>query len=111
MSENLVESDTVVEASIPPKENMFQDTYQEIYKNAPVDLVNALKKQMTKIKESNPHDTKHVSDCLRVLDQNPQLLDVLVICYILNGGVLLKHVGETEDELDLDDKFLTELGW
>ncbi len=98
---------------IKPNDNLFEHTLKEVQNDAPEALVNTLKEQMNKIKDKYLHTSQAVDHCLPVLDSKPKLLDVLVVCYILNGGVLLKHTLEEEedDEIPLDDAFLAELGW
>lgn len=98
-------------------DNLYNQTMQAVQMPAPEALVNTLKLQMNRIKEKVLHNNLAVDHCLPVLEQNPTLMDVLVVCYILNGGVLLRHMLEEEaeddkdDELSLDEAFLAELDW
>ena len=92
-------------------DNLFQHTLSEMHHAAPVALVDTLKTQMEKIKEKYPHNVTAVEHCMPILEKDPKLLDVLVICYILNGGVLLKHMLEDTTDFDLDEAFLNDLDW
>ncbi len=77
--------------------NIFRDTLQEITKEAPEELVDTLRSQMTKMRDKFIHTKHAVDQCLPILDKKPTVHDILVICYILNGGLLLKHDTESED--------------
>lgn len=101
-----------MEPVVKPNNNLFEHTLNEVKNDAPEALVNTLKIQMNKIKEKYPHNVQAVDHCMPVLENNPKLMDVLVICYILNGGVLLKHTldDEASDEEEVTlDAFLAEL--
>jgi hypothetical protein len=88
--------------------NIYEIAIEEVSKEAPEELINTLKTYMNKIKDGNPHNTQTVLHCLPILNDTPKLLDLLVICYILNGGLLLKHELDAQED-DLDDNFLNEL--
>lgn len=94
---------------VEKESNIFLHTQKEILKEAPLALVESLKVQMEKIKEKFPLTVKTVDEVLPVMEGNLTVLDVLVISYILNGGILLKHV--VSDDVDLDDSFLKEFEW
>jgi enoyl reductase-like protein len=87
------------------KVNIFEDTKRDITKEAPMELVNTLKNQMEKIKIKFVHTAQAVDQCLPVLNQRPSIHDILIICYILNGGLLLKHDTDTNDDTDDEDFF------
>jgi hypothetical protein len=100
-----------------PDDNLFKQTLLEVLQPAPEELVQTLMQQMHVMKQKCIGDTQAVDECLPVLEDDPRLMDVLVICYILNGGILLKHDMTTRnnskesDQHDvlLDESFLLEL--
>jgi len=89
-------------------DNLYLSTLAESEQEAPDDLVKTLKEQMLKMKSKFVHTAKAVDDCLPALENKPCLMQVLLVCYILNGGVLLKHVADDAEE---DLSFLSELNW
>lgn len=89
-------------------DNLYDSTLAEVEQEAPAELVKTLKEQMLKIKQKFVHTAKAVDDCLPALENKPSVMKVLLVCYILNGGVLLKHVPE---EVEEDLSFLNDLSW
>lgn len=83
--------------------NLFSHTLAEVQKPAPEELVATLVDQMNKMKVKFVHTAKAVGDCLPVLQEKPTVLDVLVVSYILNGSILLKHVVDVEEEEPLGE--------
>jgi len=87
--------------------NLFHKTLMDVHKQASPELLDSLKAQINKIRTQYP--VSHVNQCMTALEKSPRILDVLVVCYMLNGGIFLKH--EEEEDIELDESFLSSLDW
>lgn len=107
------------------KNNIYYRTLKDLDNKASPELVLTLTQYMQTMKENAPpgsHTHAAVQDCTPVLQDAPSTLDVVLICYILNGGVLLKHIepepakttaqaqpkpgtAKVEDQFDFDSLF------
>ena len=103
-------------------DNIYYRTLKELENKASPGLVNTLAQYMQDMRknaEPGSHIHTAVEDCTPVLSESPSTLDVVLICYILNGGIVLKSVAadlppieqaaksskKQEDLLDFDNLF------
>jgi hypothetical protein len=85
-------------------DDLFFSTLEQLHGQAPVELLNTLRAQLSLIKQTNPNCAQTAEACLYGLKSDRStLLHVLTAAYLINGGVMLKHQvnadSDPEDEL------------
>ena len=89
-----------------PRDDPFQHAVAEVQLPAPADFVGSVREKLCLIHQNYPHKRSTVDSCLRGLENEPTMVEILVAAYVLNGGVSLKFHTQTEqqeeDEKDLD---------
>ena len=86
-------------------EDLFFSTLEQLHGQAPVELLNTLRAQLSLIKQTNPNCAQTAEACLHGLKSDRStLLHVLTAAYLINGGVMLKHQvnpdpSDPEDEI------------
>lgn len=77
--------------------NIFDQTTEKLQLEAPEELIQGVREHILKLEGNS--DMEH---CLTLLEKRPTVLDVLIVSYILNGGVLLKQSSEVQP-VELED--------
>lgn len=97
--------------STPKKTNdLFFTTLEQLHGPAPIVLLNTLRAQLHVIKKTNPNSAQTAEACLDgLVSDRSTLLHVLTAAYLINGGVMLKHQlnpeeNNNEDGHSLNDK-------
>lgn len=87
--------------------DLFVTALHELHSEAPAELLASLRAQLKQIKLTNPNCAQTAEACLEGLasDQS-SLLHVLTAAYLINGGVMIKHQAELEQQVEkpLDKK-------
>lgn len=107
---------TRLEEKLDSPEDAFDDifvmTQEALYKPASRELVEKVVKRLTELHEDNIHFRSNAMSCLDAVAKKPVLLqDILVIAYIINGGVFLKqhqineHASDKENSEDIAEEF------
>ena len=86
--------------------NIIDITYEELHKKADESLVQTFTEKLLLLKENNQDTCKIVDDVLPFLQGEPKMIDILVIGYLVNNGILLRA---DEKEEEIDPSFLQEM--
>jgi hypothetical protein len=79
--------------------DLFTTTLHELHYEAPIELLNSLRSQLSQIKSTNPNSAQTAEACLDGLaSDRSTLLHVLTAAYLINGGVMIKLQAVNEEE-------------
>lgn len=84
-------------------DDVFKDAMKQVFREAPPELVEGFRKKLVFIQRQNKHCTTTVQSCLDGMADPPTFLELLTAAYVVNGGLLFKHVEEDVEELDDDN--------
>lgn len=92
--------------------DLFITTLHELHSKAPAELLGSLREHLDHIKHNNPNSAQTAEACLAGLaSDDSTLLHVLTAAYLINGGVMLKHTMEEENQektlADLEEELLS----
>ena len=79
--------------------DLFFTTLEQLHLPAPSELLNTLRAQLQAIQRTNPNSAQTAESCLSgLVSDRSTLLHVLTAAYLINGGVMLKHQLDPEEE-------------
>ena len=79
-------------------DDVFQHALKQVHREAPPELVAGFKEKMDFIKLRYKHNERTVESCLKGLSESPTLLELLTAAFVVNGGVLIKHGPQLDEE-------------
>ena len=84
-------------------DDVFKDAMRQVFNPAPPELVAGFKRKLGFIQEQYKHSKTTVQSCLEGMSDRPSLLELLTAAYVVNGGLLFKHVASEEAEEEDDE--------
>jgi hypothetical protein len=86
-------------------DDVFKDAMRQVFNPAPPEMVAGFRRKLGFIQEQYKHSRTTVQSCLEGMSERPTLLELLTAAYVVNGGVLFKHVASEEAEAGEDDDY------